>query len=55
MRNINNVTLCPAGLPDMVLSALLQEQVEGLTAEAIAMMSPKKMAVSFICHYEIVL
>ncbi|XP_023809268.1 stereocilin [Oryzias latipes] len=36
-----------AGLPDIVLSALLQEQVEGITPEAIAMMSPKKMAVVF--------
>uniref|UniRef100_A0A3P9LWU6 Stereocilin n=1 Tax=Oryzias latipes TaxID=8090 RepID=A0A3P9LWU6_ORYLA len=33
-----------AGLPDIVLSALLQEQVEGITPEAITMMSPKKMA-----------
>ncbi|KAF6722704.1 Stereocilin [Oryzias melastigma] len=36
-----------AGLPDIVLSALLQEQVEGITPEAIALMSPKKMAVVF--------
>lgn len=36
-----------AGLEDMVLSALVQEQVEGITPEAIALMSPKKMAVSF--------
>uniref|UniRef100_A0A3Q2VYF0 Stereocilin n=1 Tax=Haplochromis burtoni TaxID=8153 RepID=A0A3Q2VYF0_HAPBU len=33
-----------AGLPDMVLSALLQEQVGGITPEAIALISPKKMA-----------
>ncbi|XP_074475063.1 stereocilin isoform X1 [Sebastes fasciatus] len=33
------------GLEDMVLSALVQEQVEGITPEAIALMSPKKMAV----------
>ncbi|XP_072237407.1 stereocilin [Leuresthes tenuis] len=36
-----------AGLPDIVLSALLQEQVEGITPEAVALMSPKKMAVVF--------
>uniref|UniRef100_A0A087YJL5 Stereocilin n=1 Tax=Poecilia formosa TaxID=48698 RepID=A0A087YJL5_POEFO len=36
-----------AGLPDMVLSALLQEQMEGITPEAVALMSPKKMAVVF--------
>uniref|UniRef100_A0A3B4V8K0 Stereocilin n=1 Tax=Seriola dumerili TaxID=41447 RepID=A0A3B4V8K0_SERDU len=33
-----------AGLEDMVLSALVQEQVEGITPEAIALMSPKKLA-----------
>ncbi|MEQ2236160.1 hypothetical protein ILYODFUR_009574, partial [Ilyodon furcidens] len=36
-----------AGLPDIVLSALLQEQMEGITPEAVALMSPKKMAVVF--------
>nr|XP_020462051.1 stereocilin-like [Monopterus albus] len=36
-----------AGLEDLVLSALVQEQMEGLTPEAIALMSPKKMAVVF--------
>ncbi|XP_068587033.1 stereocilin [Cebidichthys violaceus] len=35
------------GLEDLVLSALVQEQVEGITPEAIALMSPKKMAVVF--------
>ncbi|KAL7406680.1 hypothetical protein ABVT39_024498 [Epinephelus coioides] len=35
------------GLEDMVLSALVQEQVEGITPEAITLMSPKKMAVVF--------
>ncbi|TNN87433.1 Stereocilin [Liparis tanakae] len=35
------------GLEDMVLSALVQEQVEGITPEAIALMAPKKMAVVF--------
>ncbi|XP_022061624.2 stereocilin [Acanthochromis polyacanthus] len=36
-----------AGLPDLVLSALLQEQVEGITPEAVALIQPKKMAVVF--------
>ncbi|XP_068435116.1 stereocilin [Clinocottus analis] len=35
------------GFEDMVLSALVQEQVEGITPEAIALMSPRKMAVVF--------
>ncbi|XP_057704376.1 stereocilin-like [Corythoichthys intestinalis] len=35
------------GLEDIVLSALTQEQVEGLTTEAISLLSPKKMAVVF--------
>ncbi|XP_059202385.1 stereocilin [Centropristis striata] len=35
------------GLEDLVLSALVQEQVEGITPEAIALMSPRKMAVVF--------
>ncbi|XP_035507945.1 stereocilin-like [Morone saxatilis] len=35
------------GLEDMVLSALVQEQVEGITPETIALMSPQKMAVVF--------
>lgn len=61
MRNINYLTiallslslpLCPAGLPDMVLSALLQEQVGGITPEAIALISPKKMAVSSITCFK---
>lgn len=39
-------SLCPAGLEDMVLSALVQEQVEGLTPEAISLMSPQKLSVS---------
>ena len=38
--------LCPVGLEDMVLSALVQEQVEGISPGAIALMSPRKMAVS---------
>ncbi|KAM8894922.1 stereocilin isoform 3-T3 [Spinachia spinachia] len=36
-----------AGLEDLVLSALVQEQVEGISPEAIALMGPKKMAVVF--------
>ncbi|XP_040896046.1 stereocilin-like [Toxotes jaculatrix] len=36
-----------AGLEDIVLSALVQEQVGGITPEAISLMSPKKMAVVF--------
>ncbi|KAM9826765.1 stereocilin [Syngnathus typhle] len=36
-----------AGLADIVLSALTQEQVEGITAEAISLLSPKKMTVVF--------
>ncbi|XP_061526984.1 LOW QUALITY PROTEIN: stereocilin-like [Phycodurus eques] len=36
-----------AGLEDIVLSALTQEQVEGITSEAISLLSPKKMAVVF--------
>lgn len=52
MRNINYLTavclcLCPVGIEDMVLSALVQEQMEGITPEAIVLMTPKKMAVSF--------
>ena len=39
-------SLCPAGLEDMVLSALVQEQMEGLIPEAIALIPPTKMAVS---------
>lgn len=34
------------GLEDLVLSALVPEQLEGLTPEAITLMTPKKMAVS---------
>ncbi|XP_036837670.1 stereocilin [Oncorhynchus mykiss] len=36
-----------AGLEDMVLSALVQEQMEGLIPEAIALIPPTKMAVVF--------
>ncbi|KAM4630459.1 stereocilin [Polymixia lowei] len=36
-----------AGLEDMVLSALVKEQVEGITPETIALIPPKKMAVVF--------
>lgn len=41
----DGVCLCPVGLDDMVMSSLVQEQVEGITPGAIARMSPKKMAV----------
>ncbi|XP_041091513.1 stereocilin-like [Polyodon spathula] len=34
-----------AGLPDMVLSSLVREQLEGLTPAAIALVSPSKLAV----------
>lgn len=37
---------CPVGLEDIVLSALVQEQVEGLTPPAISLMSPEKISVS---------
>uniref|UniRef100_A0A3P8V8D0 Stereocilin n=1 Tax=Cynoglossus semilaevis TaxID=244447 RepID=A0A3P8V8D0_CYNSE len=36
-----------AGLEDIVLSALVQEQVEGLTPPAISLMSPEKISVVF--------
>ncbi|KAG7468151.1 hypothetical protein MATL_G00139840 [Megalops atlanticus] len=36
-----------AGLPDMVLSALVKEQMEGLTPAAIALIPPGKLAVVF--------
>ncbi|XP_068173270.1 stereocilin [Antennarius striatus] len=35
------------GLEDLMLSALVQEQLEGITPEAISLMRPKKMAVVF--------
>ncbi|TNM91167.1 hypothetical protein fugu_003456 [Takifugu bimaculatus] len=35
------------GLEDLVLSALVQEQLEGIVPEALALMTPKKMAVVF--------
>ncbi|CAM9407837.1 unnamed protein product [Lampetra fluviatilis] len=35
------------GLPDVVLSALVKEQIEGLTSTAIAIMPPRKFAVVF--------
>lgn len=43
----HSVCFCSVGLEDMVLSALVQEQVEGITPDAIALMTPKKMAVCF--------
>ncbi|XP_065150525.1 stereocilin [Paramisgurnus dabryanus] len=36
-----------AGLEDMLLSALVKEQIEGLTPAAIALIPPKKLAVVF--------
>ncbi|KAF7659084.1 hypothetical protein LDENG_00003550, partial [Lucifuga dentata] len=36
-----------AGLEDLVLSAVVREQLEGLTPEAISLISPQKMAVVF--------
>ena len=47
----------PAGLADLVLSSLVQEQIEGLTIEALRLMSPLKFSVSFcvavtICLHE---
>ncbi|XP_047437005.1 stereocilin [Mugil cephalus] len=41
------IGILAAGLPDMALSALLQDQIEGITPKAISLMSPKKMAVVF--------
>lgn len=43
----HSVCFCSVGLEDMVLSALVQEQLEGITPDAIALMTPKKMAVCF--------
>lgn len=40
-----------AGLPDIAMSALVQQQIEGITPMAISMISPQKFAVS--CHYSI--
>ncbi|XP_075994741.1 stereocilin-like [Genypterus blacodes] len=36
-----------AGLEDLILSALVQEQVEGLSPAALSLMAPRKMAVVF--------
>ncbi|CAF99546.1 unnamed protein product [Tetraodon nigroviridis] len=41
--------LCPGGLEDLVLSALVREQLEGITPQALALVTPKKMAVSCQC------
>ncbi|XP_023809193.1 stereocilin [Oryzias latipes] len=35
-----------AGLPDIAMSALVQEQIEGITPKAISMISPQKFAVA---------
>lgn len=37
--------LPPAGLPDMAMSALVKEQIEGVTPAAISMIPPDKFAV----------
>lgn len=37
--------LPPAGLPDMAMSALVKEQIEGVTPVAISMIPPDKFAV----------
>lgn len=39
-------SLFPAGLPDMAMSALVKEQIEGIKSEAISMIPPDKFAVS---------
>ncbi|KAM4593988.1 stereocilin [Odontesthes bonariensis] len=36
-----------AGLPDMAMSALVKEQIEGITPTAISMIPPEKLAVAF--------
>ncbi|XP_034733689.1 stereocilin isoform X2 [Etheostoma cragini] len=36
-----------AGLPDMAMSALVKEQIEGMTSAAVSMIPPKKFAVVF--------
>lgn len=38
--------LFPAGLPDMAMSALVKEQIEGIKSEAISMIPPDKFTVS---------
>lgn len=35
-----------AGLPDMAMSALVKEQIEGIRSEAISIIPPDKFAVS---------
>lgn len=46
-------SLSSAGLEDMVLSALIKEQVEGLTPTAITLIPPRKLAVSdrYLCFH----
>lgn len=46
-------SLSSAGLEDMVLSALIKEQVEGLTPTAIALIPPRKLSVSdgYLCFH----
>lgn len=41
-----HLTLFTAGLPDMAMSALVKEQIEGISSEAISIIPPDKFAVS---------
>lgn len=41
--------LFTAGLPDMAMSALVKEQIEGISSEAISIIPPDKFAVSPFC------
>ncbi|XP_061590898.1 stereocilin [Cololabis saira] len=41
------VGVLAAGLPDMAMSALVKEQIEGITPMAISMIPPEKLAVTF--------
>ena len=45
VASVMTSSLSSAGLDDMVLSALVKEQMEGLTPAAIALIPPRKMAV----------
>ncbi len=44
--------LLTAGLPDIAMSALVKEQIEGITPAAIAVIPPKKFAVSSLGHQD---
>lgn len=45
-------TLFTAGLPDMAMSALVKEQIEGISSEAISIIPSDKFAVS---HFVVVI